>query len=173
VTSGRADSRLSDWETPFMVALQARVSQPSVVSAARALGGVGEHAALWQAVAIAGAVVDRPRRGQWLRALVGIVGAHATAVVVKRLVRRPRPAAPGLELLVPTMSGLSFPSSHSASTTAAALSLGRLTGLPLLPVLAPAMGASRVVVGAHYPSDILGGALIGWLVDRLVRRWGR
>ena len=106
-----------------------------------------------------------------MEALVGIVAAHGTAVVVKRLVRRPRPTAAGLELLVPTMSGLSFPSSHSASTTAAALSLGRLFGLPLMPVLPAAMGAARVLVGAHYPSDVIGGALIGWLVDLFVRRW--
>lgn len=166
-----ADSRLSDGEIRFMVAVQARANRPSVVQAARTLGAVGEHAALWQVVAIAGAALDRRRRRQWVEALVGIVAAHGTAVVVKRLVRRPRPTAAGLELLVPTMSGLSFPSSHSASTTAAALSLGRLSGLPLMPVLPAAMGAARVLVGAHYPSDVIGGALIGWLVDLFVRRW--
>jgi len=171
VTSAVGGSTLSDSEVRFMVALQARANRPPVIRAARALGAVGEHASLWQMIAVGGAIVDGRRRRQWLEALVGIIGAHATAVLVKRVVRRPRPTAVGLQLLVPTMSGLSFPSSHSASTTAAALSLGRLFGLPLAPVLPSAMGAARVVVGAHYPSDVVGGALIGWLVDRSMQRW--
>lgn len=171
VTSAVGGLILSDSEVRFMVALQARANRPPVIRAARALGAVGEHASLWQVIAVGGAIVDGRRRRQWLEALVGIIGAHATAVLVKRVVRRPRPTAVGLQLLVPTMSGLSFPSSHSASTTAAALSLGRLFGLPLAPVLPSAMGAARVVVGAHYPSDVVGGALIGWLVDRSMQRW--
>ncbi|SLH29892.1 membrane-associated phospholipid phosphatase [Mycobacteroides abscessus subsp. abscessus] len=60
-----------------------------------------------------------------------------------------------------TPSKLSFPSSHATSTTAAAVLLGRLTGLPLSAVLVPPMLLSRVVLGVHYPSDVLAGSALG------------
>jgi membrane-associated phospholipid phosphatase len=62
---------------------------------------------------------------------------------------------------VSTPGKLSFPSSHATSTTAAAVLLGRLLGLPLPAVLVPPMLLSRVVLGVHYPSDVLAGAALG------------
>lgn len=126
MTSSFRVSALPDVEARFMVVLQRRANYPLLIGAARALGAAGEHAVVWQVIVVAGGIIDRKRRREWLMSLVAIVGAHAAAVVTKRVVRRPRPRVAGLQLLVPTMSGLSFPSSHSASTTAAAMSLSRL-----------------------------------------------
>ena len=36
--------------------------------------------------------------------------------------------------------------------------------------LAALIAASRVIVGAHYPSDVIAGVAIGWLSAVLVRR---
>ena len=41
--------------------------------------------------------------------------AHAAAVVIKRLVRRPRPHHPAVAVNVGTPSSLSFPSAHATS----------------------------------------------------------
>lgn len=134
---------------------------PSVVKAARAMSHFGEHALGWVAVAAAGALADKPRRRQWAGVAVGAVGAHAASIVIKRVVRRPRPNHPSVQVNVSTPSKLSFPSSHATSTTAAAVLLGKLTGLPLPAVLVPPMLLSRVVLGVHYPSDVLAGAALG------------
>jgi len=77
------------------------------------------------------------------------------------VVRRPRPDHPSVRVGVTTPSRLSFPSSHATSTTAAAVLLGRLTGVPLAAVLVPPMLLSRLVLGVHYPSDVLAGAALG------------
>ena len=85
------------------------------------------------------------------------------------LVRRKRPHHPAVAVNVGTPSRLSFPSAHATSTTAAAILMGRPTGLRLaLPVaLVPPMALSRLVLGVHYPSDVAFGVALGAAVARL------
>ncbi|WP_346089056.1 phosphatase PAP2 family protein [Streptomyces erythrogriseus] len=149
-------------------ALRACGSDPRVAGAARALSWAGEHGAVWVAAGLAGAVVDRPRRGAWLRGTALTAGAHAASSVVKRVVRRPRPAH--VEPLVGTVGRHSFPSSHAASAAAAALAFGTV-GARAVPPLAAAVCVSRLVAGVHYPSDVAAGAALGALTARLGARW--
>lgn len=149
-------------EVKIINAVQAAIGgRPEVVKAARGMSHFGEHALGWVGIAAAGWLVDKPRRRQWAGVAVGAVGAHAASIVIKRIVRRPRPNDPSVQVNVSTPSKLSFPSSHATSTTAAAVLLGRLTGLPLPAVLVPPMLLSRVVLGVHYPSDVLAGSALG------------
>lgn len=138
-------------------------AQPGAVTIARGMSHFGEHALGWVAIAGIGAALDAPRRRQWAGVAVGAVGSHAASIVIKRLVRRPRPNDPSVRINVSTPSKLSFPSSHATSTTAAAVLLGRLTGLPLPAVLVPPMLLSRLVLGVHYPTDVLAGSALGAL----------
>jgi len=149
-------------EVKIINAVQATIgAKPEVIKAARGMSHFGEHALGWIGIAAAGWLVDKPRRRQWAGVAVGAVGAHAASIVIKRIVRRPRPNDPSVQVNVSTPSKLSFPSSHATSTTAAAVLLGRLTGLPLPAVLVPPMLLSRVVLGVHYPSDVLAGSALG------------
>lgn len=134
---------------------------PGAVPAARGLSHFGEHALGWMALAAAGAVVDRPHRRRWVAAGVGAFGAHAASVIIKRVVRRRRPNHPSIRVGVGTPSKLSFPSSHATSTTAAAVLMARATGSPLPLAVIPPMLASRLVLGVHYPTDVLAGAALG------------
>ncbi|MFJ2904449.1 phosphatase PAP2 family protein [Streptomyces sp. NPDC091279] len=154
----------------ILTAFRACGGDPRVAGAARALSRAGEHGALWLAAGLAGALVDGPRRGSWLRATALTAGAHAVSMGVKRVVRRPRPAR--VEPLVTTFGRHSFPSSHATSAAAAAVALGAL-GAPAVVPLAAAMCASRLVVGVHYPSDVLAGAALGALTARAGARWMR
>lgn len=72
----------------------------------------------------------------------------------------------------------SFPSGHSATMMAAALSLGVIFPRWRLPLWSAAglIAASRIVVAAHYPSDVMGGLIVAaamhtLLCQRLIR-WG-
>lgn len=134
---------------------------PGAVPAARGLSHFGEHALGWMALAAAGAVLDRPHRRRWIAAGVGAFGAHAASVILKRVVRRPRPNHPQIRVGVGTPSRLSFPSSHATSTTAAAILIARATGSPLPLAVIPPMLISRLVLGVHYPTDVLAGAALG------------
>jgi membrane-associated phospholipid phosphatase len=161
-------------ETLALRKVQGVLAKPPVVRAARAMSLFGEHAGGWLAIGAAGALADRKRRGQWITAAAGVAAAHAASIGVKRVVRRQRPTDPEVKVLVGTPSTLSFPSSHATSTTAAAVLYGELTGRRLTGVLVPPMMASRLVLGVHYPSDVVAGSALGgavaWAVRRLLRR---
>jgi membrane-associated phospholipid phosphatase len=120
-------------------------------------------------------VLSPKRRGDWLVAGAGAFVAHAAAVIVKRIVRRKRPHDPAVVVNVGTPSQLSFPSAHATSTTAAAILMGRATGLPrgvCAAVLVPPMALSRMLLGVHYPSDVACGIALGAVVAAVARRVG-
>lgn len=164
-------------EAAILRSVQRRVATPGVVTGARGLSHAGEHAAAWIAVGALGAVLDARRRRTWTTSLVGVVGAHAASVLLKRVVRRPRPHHPAIAVHVGTPSRLSFPSSHATSTTTAAILYGGMlgrTGVLAGGVLAGGMGFSRLVLGVHYPTDVLAGSALGaacaWGARRAVAR---
>lgn len=138
-------------------------SLPGAVRAARGMSHFGEHALGWIAIGGIGALVDADRREKWASVAVGAVGAHAASIVVKRISRRRRPTHPSVRIGVSTPSKFSFPSSHATSTTAAALLIGRATGLPVAAAIVPSMLVSRLVLGVHYPSDVVVGSALGAL----------
>lgn len=147
-----------------LVAVQDSIgSLPGVVTLARGMSHFGEHALGWIAIGAVGAVVDGPRREKWASVAVGAVGAHAASIVVKRISRRRRPTHPSVRVGVGTPSKFSFPSSHATSSTAAALLIGRACGVPVAAAIVPAMVLSRLVLGVHYPSDVLAGTALGAL----------
>jgi acid phosphatase family membrane protein YuiD len=151
-------------EVAALIRTQSLAASPGIHQGAVILSHVGEHALSWTALGLLGAALDPDQRGPWLRATATVVGAHAVSIVVKRVVRRHRPTDPRIQVYVATPSHWSFPSSHAASTTAAALGYSRLLRRrwPLFSI--PVMMTSRVIVGVHYPSDVMAGALLGALL---------
>jgi membrane-associated phospholipid phosphatase len=156
-------------EVAALVAIQSTLAnRPGVLAAARALSYFGEHSIGWVAVSVIGAMLQPSRRAAWLLAGAGAFVAHAAAVVIKRVVRRQRPHHPAIAVNVGTPSRLSFPSAHATSTTTAALLLAPVTGLPLPVLLVPPMALSRLVLGVHYPSDVITGVAIGAAIAKAV-----
>ncbi|MBC2681448.1 phosphatase PAP2 family protein [Corynebacterium anserum] len=147
---------------------------PGALTTARGMSHFGEHALGWFALSGLGYAVEKnpDRRPEWVAMGVSAFVAHAASVVIKRVIRRPRPHASDIKIGVGTPSRLSFPSSHATSSTAALVSLSDITGrkMPLLGV--PAMALSRMVLGVHYPTDVVSGSLIGFATAKIVRHFG-
>jgi membrane-associated phospholipid phosphatase len=131
---------------------------------------LGEHGALWLALGSGGAVVDRRRRRRWVRATATVGGAYLISTSIKLAIGRVRPVVEDLPHLMATPTGLSFPSSHSTSSFAAARAYGSLLPTGPLYAAAAAMAASRLYLGVHYPSDVAAGAALGTALGSLACR---
>ncbi len=160
-------------EVRVLAAVQGAIGRPPVVRIARGMSLFGEHAAGWLAIGALGALGDRARRREWVAATAAVALAHGVSVGVKRVVRRPRPDDPRVRVLGGTPSRLSFPSAHATSTTAAAVAFGALLGRPLVAAVVPPMALSRLVLGVHYPTDVVAGSALGAAVALVARRFAR
>ena len=89
--------------------------------------------------------------------------AYVANQLIKVIVRRRRPPHEGR--LTSTMSDLSYPSAHAATSVAAV----RALEMPVLWPLAIALAGSRLYLRVHYPSDTVAGAALGGAVAELTR----
>ncbi len=137
--------------------LRTRGHPPALERAAQVYARAGENGVLWFGVAI----LARDRR-----AVRVVLAALLANTAVKQVVRRPRPSLPDLPPLAATVSGLSYPSAHAATSFAAAGALA----LPSFPLYAAAgaMALTRPYLGVHYPSDVLAGAALGVALEKLL-----
>ena len=99
--------------------------------------------------------------------------------IIKRMIGRARPLVGGSldpYLFSPfhwTADYASLPSGHATTAFAVLAAFGTLwpRGRTVFLIYALLIAVSRVVVTAHYPSDVLAGALVGIVGALLVRRW--
>ena len=141
------------------------------------LTDVADHSVLW--LGIAGALGASRNRRAKRAALRGVVTVGATSLIAnqlaKRVNRRPRPSlatVPVARLSRRLPTSTSFPSGHAATAAAFTTAVGLEWPVLSVPLraLAALVGLSRVTTGAHYPSDVAAGWLLGTTVAELGAR---
>jgi undecaprenyl-diphosphatase len=165
-------ARLIAWDEAALVRLH-RWQRPAMVKVLRAVTHLGDGASLTflGLVLLAAGSTESLHLGALLGWSTAV--AAALAQVLKRWLRRKRPNAgiAGFSALVANPDAFSFPSGHTAATVALAVawagqghSLGALAA-----AFAALVGFSRVSLGAHYPLDVMCGAVLGLISGAVAR----
>lgn len=139
-------------------------------SLAKLLSGVGTGGFIWFVVAIFLFIIEE-RRDHWFFAPLAVAGSLSLLITnsLKFLVARPRPDAQiGAIIAGGVLNDYAFPSAHATAAWALATVLSGL--LPhrkkMFILLAVLISFSRVYLGEHYPSDVLAGGILGWLIGQ-------
>lgn len=108
----------------------------------------------------------------FLIAALGFFAADGIGGLLKHLVERPRPCQvlSDARLVVKCLHSFSFPSGHATTSFAAASLIGHYYRKAAVPafIIAVLVAFSRIYVGVHYPSDVLGGSVLGGAVAGLI-----
>lgn len=124
---------------------------------------------LWIVLAIVLVFIKKTRKDGFMLGVGLMLHLLLCNAILKNVFRRPRPYVEieGLTSMLGKLSDYSFPSGHTAVTFMVAIILfkrfPKYVGISMY-VLAVLTGFSRMYLGVHYPTDILGGAVLGTVI---------
>lgn len=142
---------------------------------------IGNAGICWIVLCLVLLLIPKTRKCGLVMAISMLITVLLGNEVIKKVVARPRPCAvdKSVTLLIPYPSQYSFPSGHTSNSFTAAVTVFlfyRKPGVIAL-IVAGIIAFSRMYLFVHYPTDILGGILLGTLDAMLVygcfRKWER
>ncbi len=163
-------------EGQFLLWIQEHVRVPALTPFMKAVTTMGNKGLVWIILTLILLIIKRTRMAGICCMLALLIMVVCNNLIIKNLVNRTRPynVIEELEIIVEEPDDSSFPSGHTAAGFATSMALilglpmvmdrkkGRLLGI-LAMIFAALIGYSRLYVGVHFPTDVLGGAILGVL----------
>ena len=136
---------------------------------------LGDYGSIWIVITIMLLCIKRYRKAG-LSLCFGLITTSLIGdVIIKFLVRRPRPftAIHVTNMLIDKPISYSFPSGHTAASFVAAYILSRYFEKYKVAfwILAILISYSRIYLFVHYPFDVLAGAVLGIICGKAVMRF--
>ncbi len=126
---------------------------------------LGDAGWVWIATGLILSIIPKTRKVGFTVCLSLLFSVLISNVTLKPIIARTRPydLVEGIKLIIDAPKDFSFPSGHTSASFAAAVSIfayNKKWGC--IPVfLALLIGFSRLYLYVHFPTDVLGGAVIG------------
>ena len=167
-----------DWEFSFLYFLQ-ELHNPVLDKIMVFITSLGNSGLLWIGLAVIMLFFKKYRKCAISIGIALVFKELFGNVILKELIMRERPCwiDPTVELLVKSPSSFSFPSGHTFDAFAASVTLflnHKKEGIAAI-VVAALIAFSRMYVFVHFPTDILGGMVLGAgvavLTYFIVHRW--
>lgn len=164
------------FEFEFLDFLQT-MHTPLITKIMKAASKLGDAGFVWILLTGVLLMIPKTRKVGILVSVALLLDVLTCNVILKPLIARTRPydVNTAVELLIRAPRDYSFPSGHTAASFAAAAALWfadkKKLAIPAL-VLAVLIAFSRMYFYVHYPTDVLGGAILGmvcgWLSYKLL-----
>ena len=137
---------------------------------------LGDGGILWILLCVLLLCTKKYRSSGICMAISLVIGLLTGNLLLKNLIARDRPCwlDPSVALLIQNPHDYSFPSGHTLHSFIGAVSLwktDRRVGYVALP-LAALIAFSRLYLYVHFPTDIIGGMILGTLIAVLVYHCG-
>lgn len=159
-------SFLQQLDGGILLWIQENLRSPLLTGILTFITRLGDGGFIWILLTILLLIPKKTRKAAFSMAAALIWSLIITNLLLKNSVARVRPyeVVEGLRILIDPPQDWSFPSGHTSASLAAAVvmlrMLPRKIGIPGI-ILAALISLSRLYVGVHYPTDVLGGAVIG------------
>ena len=132
-----------------------------------AISFFGNAGWVWILAGVVMAVIPKTRKIGITVCIALLLSLIVCNLTLKPIVNRIRPydIKEGIELLITKPHDASFPSGHSSASFAAAVAMvlyNKKIGIPAV-VLASLIAFSRLYLYVHFPTDVLGGIILGSL----------
>lgn len=180
-------------DADILLWIQENLRKDILTPVVKCITHLGDAGLFWILLLVVLLMIPKTRKAGMLGAAALILTFFVTNVLLKPMVARVRPyeVIEGLTRLIGKQSDRSFPSGHTANSMAVGVILWMISrnneenvdnnlyfpkkaGWVLL-ILSILISLSRLYVGVHYPTDVLGGAVIAvldaWIVYRGAKRF--
>lgn len=136
------------------------------------LTNLGDAGIIWIIIAIILLFIKKTRKCGILMLISMILGLIIGNGILKNLIQRQRPCwiDTNILLLIPNPTDFSFPSGHTLASFEASIMIllhSKKWGIPAI-ILSILIAFSRMYLFVHFPTDILGGAILGTTISILV-----